>query len=62
MTEFHKLLYERWLQVELQGIILLTSLLNLQILGLTTRCFESATPFKVDAMHMLVRYDAHDAR
>jgi hypothetical protein len=31
MTEFHKLLYERWLQVELQGIILLTFLLISQI-------------------------------
>jgi hypothetical protein len=29
---------------------------------LTTRYFENATPFKVDAMHMLVRYGAHDAR
>jgi hypothetical protein len=48
--------------VELQGIILLTSLLNLQILGLTTRCFESATLFKVDALHMLVQHGAYDAR
>jgi hypothetical protein len=29
---------------------------------LTTRCFESATLFKVDAMRMPVRYGAHDAR
>jgi hypothetical protein len=29
---------------------------------LTTHCFESALLFKVDAMHMLVRYGAHDAR
>jgi hypothetical protein len=29
---------------------------------LTTRCFESAALFKVDAMHMLVQYGAHDAR
>jgi hypothetical protein len=29
---------------------------------LTTHCFESAILFKVDAMHMLVRYSAHDAR
>jgi hypothetical protein len=29
---------------------------------LTTRCFESATLFKVDAMHMLVQYGAYDAR
>jgi hypothetical protein len=29
---------------------------------LTTRCFESAILFKVDAMRMLVRYGAHDAR
>jgi hypothetical protein len=28
----------------------------------TTHCFESAILFKVDAMHMLVRYGAHDAR
>jgi hypothetical protein len=35
---------------------LLTSLLNLQILGLTTRYFENATLFKFDAMHMLVQY------
>jgi hypothetical protein len=48
---------------ELQGIILLTPLLILQIFGvLTTRCFESAILFKVGAMHMLVRYGAHDAR
>jgi hypothetical protein len=29
---------------------------------LTIRCFESVTLFKVDAMHMLVQYGAHDAR
>jgi hypothetical protein len=29
---------------------------------LTTHCFGSAILFKVDAMHMLVRYGAHDAR
>jgi hypothetical protein len=29
---------------------------------LTTRCFESAALFKVDAMHMLVQYGARDAR
>jgi hypothetical protein len=29
---------------------------------LTTRSFESAILFKVDAMHMLVQYGAHDAR
>jgi hypothetical protein len=63
-TEFHNPLYTKddfkW---ELQGIILLTSLLNLQIFEvLTTHCFENATPFKVDAMYMFVRYGAHDAR
>jgi hypothetical protein len=48
---------------ELQGIILLIFLLNLQIFEvLTTHCFENATPFKVDAMYMFVRYGAHDAR
>ena len=48
---------------ELQGIILLTPLLISQIFEvLTTRCFESAILFKVDAMHMLVQYGAHDAR
>jgi hypothetical protein len=63
-TEFHNPLYTKddfkW---ELQGIILLIFLLNLQIFEvLTTHCFENATPFKVDAMHMLARYGAHDAR
>jgi hypothetical protein len=49
--------------VGLQGTILLTPLLISQIFGvLTTHCFESATLFKVDAMHMLVQYGARDAR
>ena len=48
---------------ELQGIILLTPLLISQIFEvLTTRCFESAILFQVDAVHMLVQYGAHDAR
>jgi hypothetical protein len=29
---------------------------------LTTHCFENAILFKVDVMHMLVQYGAHDAR
>jgi hypothetical protein len=63
-TESHNLLYTKddfkW---ELQGIILLTPLLISQIFEvLTTRCFESVTLFKIDAMHMLVQYGAHDAR
>jgi hypothetical protein len=40
---------------------LLTPLLISQIFEvLTTRCFESAALFKVDAMHMLVQYSARD--
>jgi hypothetical protein len=37
-----------------------TYLANFEVL--TTRCFESAIHFKVNAMHMLVQYGAHDAR
>jgi hypothetical protein len=63
-TGFHNPLYTKddvkW---ELQGIILLTPLLVSQISRFwTTRCFGSATLFKVDAMRMPVRYGAHDAR
>jgi hypothetical protein len=55
MTEFHNLLYERWLQVGTPRNNLahtFTHFANFEVL--TTRCFESVTLFKVDAMHMLV--------
>jgi hypothetical protein len=58
----HDLLYERWLQVGTSRNNLahtFTYFANFEVL--TTRCFESAIPFKVDAMHMLARYGAHDA-
>jgi hypothetical protein len=29
---------------------------------LTTRCLENVSLSKIDAMHMLVQYDAHDVR
>jgi hypothetical protein len=57
----HNLLYERWLQVGTSRNNLahtFTYFTNFEVL--TTRCFESAILFKVDAMHMLVRYGAHN--
>jgi hypothetical protein len=56
-------MYERGHQVETSRNNLAhtyTYFANFEIL--TTHRFESAVLFKVDAMHMLVRYGAHDAR
>jgi hypothetical protein len=62
MTGFQKLWYERWLQVGTSRNNLahtFTYFANFEVLK--TRCFESVTLFKVDAMRMLVQYGAHDA-
>jgi hypothetical protein len=63
IKEFPNLLYARWLQVGASRNNLahtFSYFANFEVL--TTHCFESAILFKVDAMHMLVRYGAHDAR
>jgi hypothetical protein len=61
--EFHTFLHERWLQVGTSKNNLAHTFTYFANFGvLTTRCFESATLFKADAVHMLVQYGARDAR
>jgi hypothetical protein len=57
MTEFHKLLYERWLRVG-------TSRNNLarKFWGFGNSLFWECNTFQVDAMRMLLQHGAYDAR